>query len=227
MSLHELWDHCIDGRAIVQEGPTALIINSNLGYVLWSIPTSEWVRVQEGSLLWYLYTWGVSSREVCWAVVDFWGAWPPFFAITCFAFKSVMLISFGQSLMRWLGLLHPKQLFFCWYSMNALAKQVIHTTGWSIPPTLPDVLASLAAEDAVSLSPSCFALEFSSTLLLPMVAAQVVKVQLPFNLHEGKRFPDIWECVTFNTPVTKVFGGSGSLAPVLLSSFLTARSRSE
>ena len=80
MSLNELWGHSIDGRTIVQEDPTALIIQSNLSYVLGPTPMSEWVRFQEESLSWYLYTQGV-SREVCWVAADFWGALPPFFAI--------------------------------------------------------------------------------------------------------------------------------------------------
>ena len=158
--------HCIDGGIIVQEGPTALIINSNLGYVLRFTPMSEWVRIQEGSLLWYLYAQGVLSREVSWVTADFWGAQPPFFAIPSFGFKSalhaLLLISFGQSHMRWSGLPHPKKLlFFCWYSLTTLTKQTIYSVGWSVPPTPPDVSASLSAEDAVSPSPSWFASEFS------------------------------------------------------------------
>ena len=50
-SLDEFWGHCINGRANVQESPTALTINSDLGFVLRSTPMSKWIRAQEGSLL--------------------------------------------------------------------------------------------------------------------------------------------------------------------------------
>ena len=55
MSLNELWGHCIDGRTIVQESSTGLIIDSNPGYVFGSTPMSEWVWVQEESLSQCLY----------------------------------------------------------------------------------------------------------------------------------------------------------------------------
>ena len=115
---------------------------------------SQWVWIQEGSLSEYLYTQGVLSGDVCWVPADLWGTWPPFFAIPPFAFKStfcaVLLMSFRQSHMRWLGLLHPKQLFFCWYSSNTLKKWMMYSIGWSVLPTPPDVVTSSSAEDSVS-----------------------------------------------------------------------------
>ena len=95
-------------------------------------------------------------------------------------------MSFSQSHMRSSGLPHPKQLlFFCWYSVTTLAKQMIYSIGWSVPPTLPDTSTSSSAKGYVSPSPSCFTLESSSTSLSPKVTAWAVKVQLPFSLHKG------------------------------------------
>ena len=232
MSLDEFWGYRIDGRTTVQESPTALIIDSNPGYVFRYTPMSKWIWVQEGSLLRCSYGQGVSLRDACWAATGFWGVWPPFFVVPSFMFKLTFLVvllrSFGQSLMRWSGLLHLKQFpVFFWYNLIALAKQMIYPTHLSALPTVLGVSTSSPAEDSVSPSPSCFAQEFYSTSLLPMVSAWVMKVWLPFNLHKGKRFCEVWECVTFNTLVMAVFGGSGSLASVPLSSFLVARSRSE
>ena len=115
------------------------MIYSNLGFVLGSTLMNEWVWIEEGSLLWCFYAWGVSSGDVCWLATGFWGAWPPFFAVPSlvfkFAFCADLLMSFGQSCTRWSGLLHLKQLlFFCWYSLTALAKWTIYSIGWSAPP---------------------------------------------------------------------------------------------
>ena len=160
------------------------------------------------------------------------GVQPPFFAVHSFVFKSAfcgdLLISFGQSHMRWSGLLHPKQLlFFCWYSLTALVKQMIFSIGWSVPPDPPDALTSSSAEDSVSPSPSCFTLESTSPSSFPMVAAQVVKVCCPSVYVRGISSLGFWEHVAFNPLVIAVFGGRGSLASALLSCFCVARSRLE
>ena len=195
MSLYKPWLHCIDGRTIVQESQTALIIDSNWSY---DFGPTEWVWVQEGSILWCLFTQGISSGDVCWVAAEFWGAQPSFFATLSFALKSafhaVLLMSFRQSHTRWSGLPHLKLLFFCWYSLTALAKGMIYSLGWSVWSALPNALTSLSAEGSISLTPSCFSLGSSPTSLVQIVAAWVVKVWLPFSLHEEKMFPEVWEC---------------------------------
>ena len=192
MSLDELWGHCIGDRTIVQESPTALIINSNPGYVFMSTPMSEWVHILKDSLSWCLYAQDVSSGDVHWVAAGFWGPglpslpFPIFFKIF---FPYRLLLSFGQSHMRWSGLPHPKQLlFFCWHGSTTFVKQMIYSIGWSVPFPLSDALTSLSAEGSISLSPSWFTPESSSTSSLPTVAAQTVKIQLPFSLHEGNKF---------------------------------------
>ena len=51
MDLNKLWSHCIDCWATIQKIPTALTINPDSGYVLWSAPPIEWIWVQEGNIL--------------------------------------------------------------------------------------------------------------------------------------------------------------------------------
>ena len=53
------------------------------------------------------------------------------------------------------------------------------------------------------------------------------KAQLPFNLLEGNKFPDIWEPVTFNPWVVVVFESRGSLDPAHLSNIWASSSRWE
>ena len=99
----------------------------------------------------------------------------------------------------------------------------MYSTDWSASFTSPDASTYSSGEGSVSSSPSGSTLRFSSTTSFPTVAAQVVKVQLPFSLNKGNRFPGIWEDVMVDPIVTAVFGGRGSLVSACLSSFHAAR----
>ena len=225
MSLNEFWGHCIDGRTAVQDSPTALIIDSDLGYFLRSTPMSEWIWVQEGSFPGHPDAQGASSKDACWAATGFWGAWPPFFVIPSFTFKLTFWVvfwrSFRKSLMIWSGQPHLKQFwFFFLYNLTTLAKWTLYPTDWSAPPTLLEVSMSSPAEDAASSSPYGFLPESSSALLFSTVVDQAVKVWLPFSFREENKFQGVWEWVTFNPPTAVVFGSRGSLASALLTSGL-------
>ena len=133
------WD-LMNSRVTVQESPTALIIDSNLGYVFRSTAMSKWIWVQEGSFPRHSYAKEASSGDTCRAATGFWGVQPPFFVIPSFMFKCsfqvVLLRSFRHSLMRWPGILYPKQFwFFFWYNSTVFAKWMIYPTDWSAPPT--------------------------------------------------------------------------------------------
>ena len=127
----------------------------------------------------------------------FLGTWLPFFAVPSFTFKltlqAVLLQSFGQSFMRWSGLLHPKQFwFFFWYSAIALAKLMIEQTCLSAPP-IPFEVSGSSSEDSASSSPSGFTLKSSSAPMLSTMADQAVKVWVPFSFLEGKNPPmSVW-----------------------------------
>ena len=185
---------------------------------------SEWVWVQEGSLPWCPYVEGISSRNALWVTVGFCGAWPPFFAIPSSIFKYVfwvdLLMSFGQSHMRWLGLPHQRQFWFLfWYNSTTFAKQVMYLTDWPDSSTLPNASTSSSAQSSVSSCLYCSTPGSSSATSFPMVSAWVAKVWLLFSLCKGNRFPGVWECITFDPSVTAVLGGRGSLASAHLSSF--------
>ena len=232
MSFDELWSHCINGGTTVQERPTAFIINFNLGYVSRSTPTSEQIWIQKGSFLKCLYAHGASSSDTSWASTNFWGVQPPFFVIPSFTFnltfQAVLPRSFGQSFTKLSGLPHPKQFqFFFWYSLMALANQMIYPTYWSAPVTPPGVSTSSLEEDSASFSPSGLASISSPPSLHPTVTDQAVKTQLPFNFLQGNKFLCVWEQVMFDPPVVVVFRSTGSLASAHHSNFWAVRSSSE
>ena len=173
MNLNELWGHCIDGWATIQKSPTALTINLDFGYVLWTAPSIKWIQVQDVNFLRCLQTLGASSMDTSWATTGFWGAWPPFFIIPSLVFlltfQAVLLRYFGQSLIRCSGLPHSKQLqFFLSYSPTVLAKQMIYLTNWSAPPIPLEVSESFSSEDPASSSPSGFTPESSSAECFPL-----------------------------------------------------------
>ena len=163
------------------------------------------------------------SGNVPWVAADFWEAQPAFFAVPCFVFKHTfwtdLLASFRQSLMRCSGLPHPKQfLFFFWYILITFTKQTIYSLDWYVSAILPDTSKSSSADSSLSLSFSFYLSPWSSSALsFPMVLAQVAKVWLPFSLHEGNKFPSIWECITFIPLVAGIFGGRRSLTSAHLS----------
>ena len=121
-------------------------------------PMSEWVWVQEGSLLWCPYAHGISSGDTHWVAASFWGVQSPFITTPSFMFKYTfwvgLLTSFRQSHIKWSGLPHLKQfLFSFWYNSTALAKQVMYLMDWSASFTLPITSTSSSAEGSVSSIP--------------------------------------------------------------------------
>ena len=159
-------------------------------------PMGEWVLVQEGSLLWCPYAQGILVQRCLLNSSWLLRGSASLFAIPSFMFKYAfhadLLTSFGQSHMRWLGLLHLKQfLFFFWYNSTTLAKQAMCLMDWSASFTLPDTSTSSSVEYSVSSSPSCSTPGSSSATSFPTVTDQMAVVWLPFSLHEGNRFPGV------------------------------------
>ena len=192
---------------------------------------SEWIWVQERSLLLCPYVWGILSRDACWVTAGFWGAQSPFLLsppLYLMHFLTDLLMSFQQSHMRWPGFPHPKQfLVFFWYNSTTLVKWVMYSMDWSASYTLLNDSTFSSAEGSDSSSPSCSTPGSSFAMSFLTVTAWAANVQLPFSLHKGNRFPGIWEHITFDPLVAAVLGGRGSMASANLSSFHVARSRLE
>ena len=154
-----------------------------LGHLIWRCPLS-------GSLL----LRGLASL-LCYLLLCF-----------KYTFQADLLTTLGQSHMKWSGLPHLKQfLFFFWYNSTTLVKLVMYSMGWSASYASPDASASLPAEGPVFSSPSHSSCRSPSAMSFPMVTSQVAKVQLPFSLHEGKRFAWVWECIMFDPLVTAIY----------------------
>ena len=138
-----------------------------------------------------------------WATNGFQGAWPPFFVIPSFAFILafwvVLLRFFGQSLVRWSGLPHPKQIWiFPLIQLDHCGGKTNNIPYWLYPLLKLHLrfLHPLQLKTWPLLPLLTLYLSLSSASLLSTIADCVVKVWLPFNCKGGKQIP--WGLRTSN-----------------------------
>ena len=193
MSLDKFMGHCTVGRTTVQQSPTALIIDSNLGYVFRSTPMSKWIWIQEGSLPRHSYAWGSSSGDACWVATGFLRVPTPFFVAPSFAFKHtfwVGLLGLSDNLSQDGQDYHIQKKFDFSFDTSWPCQNKWYTQQTDLPLHLClRFLLPLQLKTLPLLPPSDFTLESSSASLFPTVVRSSSESMIALQPLGGKQIP--------------------------------------